>query len=97
VAYRTVEASPPPDAVLGALRVADAVTFASPSAVRAYLGLTTKGGSPLPVPPVVACIGPVTATAARDAGLEVAVEPAVPSAAALVDALAAHLRGRPSP
>lgn len=81
VAYRTVPAPPPPPEVAAALAGADVVTFASPSAVRAYLDLG------LPVPPVVACIGPVTAAAARKAGLEVAVEAAVPSAAGLVAAL----------
>jgi uroporphyrinogen III methyltransferase / synthase len=94
IAYRTVAAGPPPDAVLGELAGATAVTFGSPSAVRAYLSLCTHGGTPLPVPPVVACVGPVTAAAARAAGLEVKVEPAAPSPDALVAALAAHLASR---
>lgn len=95
-AYRTVPAAAPPDAVVADLATADAVTFTSPSTVRAYLGLRSVGGAELPVPPVVACIGPVTAAAARKAGLVVAVEATTPSAGALVAALATRL-GQPTP
>jgi uroporphyrinogen III methyltransferase/synthase len=91
VAYRTVPASPPPDRMVAVLERAWAVTFASPSAVDAYLGLRTCGGHRLPVPPVVACIGPTTASAARAAGLTVAVEAPAPSADALVGALVGAL------
>jgi len=96
VAYRTVEAPPPPAEVAAGLREADAVTFASPSAVRAYLHLRDTDGGSLPVPPVVACIGPTTAAAARGAGLAVAVEPAGASVEGLVAALAAHLGTMPA-
>lgn len=89
VAYRTVTAAPPDDAVAAVLAEADAVTFTSPSTVHAYLELRTVAGHALPVPPVVACIGPVTAAAARKAGLEVAVEAASASAEGLVAALSA--------
>lgn len=86
-AYRTVAADPPAPAVLGALGAADAVTFASPSSVDAYLAMRV-GDRPLPVPPAVACIGPVTAAAARAAGLSVDVAAASPSPSSLVEALA---------
>ncbi len=59
---------------------ADVLTFASPSAVRAWSG---------PVPPVVACIGPTTAAAAVDAGFVVPVIASEHTAAGLADALAA--------
>jgi len=72
------------DAVLGGV-----VTFTSPSTVRAFVGLT--GGR---APAVVACIGPVTAAAARDAGLRVEVVADEHSVTGLVDALVAHLSGR---
>ena len=85
VAYRTVDAAPPPAAVaVDAWRGADVVTFASPSAVAAYLRLRDTDGRPLPVPPVVACIGPSTADGGPAAGLTVAVEPAEASVEALV-------------
>jgi uroporphyrinogen-III synthase/uroporphyrinogen III methyltransferase/synthase len=68
VAYRTVE-RPPSDAEVAELAVADAVVLASGSAARAYAAAvgTRVGGEP----PVVVCIGPVTADAARAAGLRV--------------------------
>ena len=56
-------------AALDEAAAADVITFTSPSTVRAYLDAAGER----PVPPVVACIGPVTAEAARRAGLEVTV------------------------
>jgi uroporphyrinogen III methyltransferase/synthase len=97
VAYRTVPAPPPPEAVTGALAGADAVTFTSPSAVEAYLAMTDRDGRPLPLPPLVACIGPTTAAAARAAGLAVAVESPLPTSEALVAALAAAVAGGGEP
>lgn len=76
-------------AVLERLRAgeADAVTFTSPSTVRGFLrlaeGVDTKRL-------LVAAIGPVAARAAREAGLEVAVEPDEYTAPALVAALDAY-------
>ncbi len=93
VAYRTVPAPQPPDALADEVAAAAAVTFASPSAVEAYVRLRTRDGRALIVPPVVACIGPVTAAAARAAGLEVTVVAPSASVAALVDALAGALAG----
>lgn len=91
VAYRTVAAPPPPAAVLGAVASADAITFSSPSAVHAYVSMRTPSGEALPVPPLVACAGPVTAAAARDAGLAVDVEAPAGDPRALVASLAARL------
>ncbi len=88
VAYRTVPAPAPPAGRLRDLEDATAVTFASPSAVRAYVTLRTGDGRPLPVPGIVACIGEVTAAAARQAGLRVAAVAAGDSGASLADALA---------
>jgi uroporphyrinogen-III synthase len=65
-AYRTVPARPSRD-LLAAARGADAITFTASSTVRAYL----DAAGPDAVPPVVVCIGPVTAATARDAGLPV--------------------------
>jgi uroporphyrinogen-III synthase len=65
-AYRTVPAALAPD-VLTAARAADAITFTASSTVRAYLEAAGADA----VPPVVVCIGPVTAATARDAGLAV--------------------------
>jgi len=95
VAYRTVpvsagELSP---GLLDDAAAADAVTFTSPSTVTAYLELSAGRT----VPPVVVCIGPVTAAAAREAGLTVACEATDPSADGLVAALVACLGGKGTP
>ena len=73
----------------------DAITFTSPSTVRntlirlereASLGVDALAGV------AIACIGPVTADAAREAGLRVDVMPAEYTAAGLVQALTARFR-----
>lgn len=67
-AYHTVRGSPPP-AAFEALRAGvDVITFTSSSTVRNFVALTEglNYGHPL-----IACIGPVTATTARELGLKV--------------------------
>ena len=84
-AYRTLPAVPDAAAVAELKRGMDAVTFASPSAVDGWAALH------LPTPPVVACIGPTTAEAARAAGLTAQVVAPHPHTwAALLDALAEY-------
>ncbi|MDQ3680863.1 MAG: uroporphyrinogen-III synthase [Actinomycetota bacterium] len=90
-AYRTELAHPSPGALAAAAR-ADAITFTSPSTVHNYLEVAGTGA----VPPVVACIGPVTAAAARDSQLHVDVVSEVRTMEGLAHALAAHL-GRSGP
>ncbi|MGO9342409.1 MAG: uroporphyrinogen-III C-methyltransferase [Acidimicrobiales bacterium] len=68
-AYRTVVAGPEQGATPQAVeqaRGADAVVFASPSAVRAFESLLGGGVRP----PVAVCIGSTTAEEARDSGFE---------------------------
>ena len=65
-ANRPAVGRPPPEA-LAAAATAHAVTFTSSSTVTNYLAVAGD----VPVPPVVACIGPITAETARDAGLTV--------------------------
>lgn len=83
-AYRTVDAPVDP-AVVQRISAADTVTFTSPSTVDRFVRLVGTAG----VPPRVACIGPVTAQAARDAGLVVAVEAVSYTVDGLVEALVA--------
>jgi uroporphyrinogen III methyltransferase/synthase len=92
-AYRTVAAGPPPSALVDAAGGADVVIFASPSSLAAYLAARDGAGRALVVPPAVACIGPTTAAAAREAGLAVAIEADEPSVEGLVAALVAHRTG----
>jgi uroporphyrinogen III methyltransferase/synthase len=94
-AYRTVVAPAPPPPVWAELAGADAITFSAPSAVAAYVGLRDAGGRAAPVPPVVACTGPVTTAAARGAGLTGVVEAAGPGERALADALGSGLGAEP--
>jgi uroporphyrinogen-III synthase len=87
-AYRTVVAASDPTAIDRAGR-ADAITFTSSSTVSNYLALAGAAA----VPPVVVCIGPVTASTARSAGLAVDVVAAEHSIDGLVDALVERLGG----
>jgi uroporphyrinogen III methyltransferase/synthase len=87
-AYRTVRAAPPPAPIREAIKGGgfDAVLFTSSSTVRNLIGIA---GKPHAVT-VVAVIGPQTSQTAAEYGLRVDVAAPKPSAAALVDALAAH-------
>ncbi len=72
--YRTVP--PEPDAAgLQALQIGvDVVTFTSSSTVRNFYKMTNSAGlDPLHLPgnPIYACIGPITASTARDLGFPV--------------------------
>lgn len=90
-AYRTVP-RPVPRGVLLAASRADAICFASPSAVTSYLDQAEAAG--ISVPPVVACIGPTTSAAATARGLEVQAEATQHTAAGLAEALAGALSER---
>ena len=86
-AYRT-EVAEPPAAALALAATADAVTFTSSSTVANYLQVAGPEG----VPPLVACIGPVTAETARCCGLQVDVVAEAHTVDGLVEALVAALR-----
>lgn len=81
-AYRTEPVSPPP-ALLSRAAAADAIAFASASSVANYVLAAGSGVAP----PVVACIGPVTADAARAGGLTVTATAAAATLDSLVDAV----------
>jgi uroporphyrinogen-III synthase len=93
VAYRTVLAAPGSMAALGGLLAAgrvDAVTFASPSAVRGVVeGLGVDVGRLAGA--LLCVIGPTTAEALRAAGFAVGVVPDIHAAEALADAVAVRL------
>ncbi len=69
-AYRTMPVSPAASA-LEAARGSDAILFTSASTVTAFVSAAGLDG----VPPVVVCIGPVTAEAAESEGLTVTAVP----------------------
>lgn len=69
----------------------DAITFTSASTVRNFAGLFPDGEAVALLEGVaVACIGPVTAAAARELGLEVQIMPGVYTIPALTEALEAY-------
>lgn len=85
VTYHTVSLTPP-ESVLGTVRDGvDAILFCSPSSAArlAELRLDTAGA-------VIGCIGPSTASAAREAGMRVDVEAEECTDAGLVVALSRH-------
>lgn len=85
-AYRTVPV-PVPEALAARATGADAICFTSASSVAGWIA----AADPVVTPPVVACIGPVTAAAARHAGLTVGVVAATQTIDGLVAALEAAL------
>ena len=77
-AYRTLPAAPDSAGLAGLQAGVDVVTFTSGSTVRNFITITRNAGlNPhnLPGNPQIACIGPKTAHAAREAGLKVDVIP----------------------
>jgi len=87
VAYRNQPADPAAEAeIIEELRCGvDVVTLTSASTARNYSDLVDKYD--LPIPPVVACIGPETARVAVIKGLPVHVVATVHTAEGLVDAI----------
>ena len=88
-AYRT-EGLEVSDAARAEIASSDVITFASPSAVEQFAKSGLTDPEKRLVPPIVACIGPITADAARKLGLEVTVEAAEHTARGLVEALEKH-------
>jgi uroporphyrinogen-III synthase len=91
-AYRTVRATPGAEA-LETIGEADVITFTSSSAVAAFLDLAGLGR----LPAVVACIGPVTARTAAQAGMRVDVVAAEHTGEGLVAALVEWVERRADP
>lgn len=88
-AYRTVASDLDPATVEAAAR-ADVACFTAPSTFERFVAHAGVGG----LPPVVACIGPVTAAAVRAAGVEPTVVAAEHTVSGLVDELVHWARGR---
>jgi uroporphyrinogen-III synthase len=89
VAYRTVELAPDMSGML-ALRVADAIVLASPSAARSLAALassveTLRGK-------LIVVIGPTTAAAARAVGLPVGLVAPEATAEGIIHGLVSHFR-----
>jgi len=89
-AYRTVPVQPS-EAGLEGVRSADAITFTSSSTVTNFV----VAAGPAATPPVVVCLGPVTARTAVEAGLAVDAVAATGTIDALTDAVVRALADRP--
>jgi uroporphyrinogen III methyltransferase/synthase len=89
-AYRTARREIAKEQLAAAAR-ADAICFASPSALESYMDQAAAAGASIPA--TVACIGPVTAAAAISRGLVVSVEASEHTAAGLAEALGKVLGG----
>ncbi len=72
--YRTLPAQIDPQGLEALRRGVEVITFTSPSTVHGFFEIARNAGlDPLNLPchPLVACIGPITASAAREEGLVV--------------------------
>jgi uroporphyrinogen III methyltransferase / synthase len=90
VVYRNIPAIPDSSAMDALCSGVDVITFASPSSVRSFLTVLDEhhvNAHSLPGDPLIACIGPVTASAARESGLRVDLEAKEHTIAGLVTAL----------
>ncbi|MEW6239333.1 MAG: uroporphyrinogen-III synthase [Chloroflexota bacterium] len=73
VVYRTLPAQPDPEGLAAVKSGVDVVTFTSASTVENFVAIIQQNGlDPLELPndPLIACIGPITEQAAREAGFE---------------------------
>jgi len=90
IAYHTKTIHPDLSAMDALRSGVDVITFASPSSVKGFLDILNKYNfklRDLPGNPLVACIGPVTASAAREAGFIVDIEAKEHTIAGLITAL----------
>lgn len=98
VAYRTVPALESAALLAGALEGGlDVVTLTSASTVHSLAQMLAELGGRQRLNGIVACIGPVTARAARECGLEVGVVAEEHTSRGLARALAIHFTGQGVP
>lgn len=84
-AYRTLPAAPDPIGLAELQRGVDVITFTSSSTVRNFVALVGRDSSPPHT--LIACIGPITASTARELGLRVDIMASEYTMAGLVSAL----------
>ncbi len=88
--YRTLPAQPTPSERAALDAGVDVVTFASPSSARAFVALLGDRARTLSGTTLVACIGPVTAAAADELGLDPGLVPDTHTTEGLIAALIEH-------
>jgi uroporphyrinogen-III synthase len=96
--YRSVPATSLPSEIVSDITSGrfDLVVFQSPSALTALIGALREERDRL-TGVAIACIGPTTARAARDAGLNVAVEPRESTTQSLIEAIESYFAGDRTP
>ena len=93
--YRAATPPAPPAGLRQLAQGVEAVTFTSPSTVRGFIQLARQAGldpQKLPGTPCLACIGPITAAAARREGLRADIVASRYTADGLVEALISHFQ-----
>ena len=95
-AYQTVLPSQPADTLEKRLKEGsiDVITFTSSSTVTNFLTLIGKKLLPEIKKVTIACIGPITAKTAREAGLNVKIMPEQYTVSSLMDAIENYPLGR---
>ena len=91
--YQTLSSQPDPEGLAAFHSGVDAITFTSPSTVRSFINIVKEAGfDPLNLPnrPLIVCIGPITAAAARQEGLQVGLIAAEYTTEGLVNTLNKH-------
>ena len=90
VAYHTMQAQPDPSALEALRSGVDVITFASPSSVKGFADILDEHNVDihnLPGNPLIACIGQVTTSAVKDAGLQVDIEAQEHTIKGLIEAM----------
>jgi uroporphyrinogen III methyltransferase/synthase len=87
--YNTLPTTPNPDRLAEAQRGVDIATFTSPSTVHNYFLLLGEQAASSLAQAHIACIGPITAQAARDHGLDVTAVAEVYTMEGLTEAIVA--------
>jgi len=93
IAYRNIKVKLHTSAVDDLRHGIDIITFASPSSVTGFIDVLEQNGIDifnLPGNPLLAGIGPATASAAREAGLSIQIEAEEHTIAGLISALKKH-------
>ena len=91
--YRTVQASPSEE-MKEAMQEAEVITFTSPSTLVNFFGIMGEESRPLLNRKVVACIGPVTLSKAKELGVRVDAVPEEYTLSALLRAVAERLKSK---
>lgn len=95
-AYRTIPAEIDREGIAALRSGVDVISFTSPSTVKNFVAIAGEHGldaKQLPGSPVTACIGPITAKAAKSFGYGVDIMPDAYTVEGLLDAMVLYFQG----